>query len=81
MIAKVEVRRYLASYENKIREEAKGIKERIQTIEDTCTTPELERMWRNSHEYIELHTRLMTLNFVLSDIIDMRCDRIFEEAE
>jgi NurA-like 5'-3' nuclease len=81
MIAKVEVRRYLVSYENKIREEAKGIREKIQAMEDACSTFEMERIWRNSNEYTELHTRLITLNKVLSDIIDMRYDRIFEEAE
>lgn len=81
MIAKLEVRRMLASYEQKIREEIKGIREKLQTMENSCTTLEMERIWRDSNEYTELHTRLATLNNVISNIIDMRCSKIFEEAE
>lgn len=81
MIAKLEVRRMLALYEQKIREEIKGIREKLQTMEDSCTTLEMERIWRKSEEYRELHTRLVILSNVLSDIIDMRCSEILEEAE
>ena len=81
MIAKLEVRRMLASYEQKIREEIKGIREKLQIMEDSCSTFEMERIWRDSKEYTELHTRLATLSNVISDIIDMRCSEILEEAE
>ena len=81
MIAELEVRRMLASYEQKLREEIADTREHIQTMEDSCRTVEMERIWRESNEYIELHTRLATLRNVISNIIDMRCSKILEEAE
>ena len=81
MIAKVEVRRMLASYENKLREEIKVIRDKLESMENACPTLEMERIWRRSEEYAELYTKLTTLRGVLSDIIDIRCSEIFEEAE
>ena len=79
MVEKVKVRRRLASYEQKIKEEIKRITNKIQQMEDSCQTIEMERIWRRSTEYIELHTRWAMLNDVLSDICDIRCDEMLED--
>jgi hypothetical protein len=79
MIAKLEVRRMLVSYENKLREEIKGIREKLEAMENACPTLEIERIWRRSEEYAELHTKLTTLSGVLSDIIDMRYSKILDD--
>ena len=79
MVEKVKVRRRLALYEQKIKEEIKRITNKIQQMNDSCQTIEMERIWRRSTEYIELHTRWAMLNDVLSDICDIRCDEMFED--
>lgn len=80
MIAKVEVRRQLALYENKIREEIQNIREDIKDMDNACgDSMQMKRIWLASEIYAKLNTKLTTLNCVLSDIIDMRCSEIFED--
>lgn len=80
MIAKLEVRRQLASYENKLREEINSIETEIERITNACKgSIELQQIWLASNKYFRIKTKLATLKDVLNDIIDMRCSKIFEE--
>ena len=79
MIEKVEVRRQLALYENKIREEIKSIREEMQAMNESCTTTAMKEIWLESEKYTKLSTRIKTLSGVLSDVIDIRCSEIFED--
>ena len=80
MIAKLEVRRQLAAYENKLREEIQIIEAEIEKINNDCKDSlMLQQMWIRSNVYYRLSTKLSTLRGVLNDIIDMRCSKVFEE--
>lgn len=79
MIKKIEVRRRIALLEKKIKEEKHNIAVEMQKMKDSCTTIEMQEILRASQAYTKLHTRLETLNEVLIDIIDMRCEEIFED--
>lgn len=73
MIEKLAVRKMLASYELKLKEEIRKIEEERQRINDCCVSLEAKEIWWNSNKYNELVTKYITLNKVLMDIIDMRC--------
>ena len=79
MIAKVEVRRQLALYEQKIKEEIKSIRKEIQTMQDSCTTNAMKNIWYDSVIYEKLNERLITLHRVLNDVIDFRCSEMLED--
>lgn len=78
MISKLEVRKRIVLLEQKIKEEKHNILMEINKMRDACTTPEMKAIFHESKEYIRLHTRLDTLHEVLNDIIDMRCEEMFE---
>jgi len=80
MIAKVEVRNRLATYEWKIKQEIKTAKEEMNLIGDACVTMEAKAIWNQSKEYARLSSKIETLNEVLMDIIDIRCEKIFEDT-
>lgn len=79
MIAKVEVRRVLALYEKKLKEERQSIIAEMDRMSNACTTLAMKEVWINSNEYLKLATRLATLNEVSMNIIDIRCDEMFAD--
>ena len=79
MIAKIKVRRRLASYEKKIKDERTSIEEKIKRMDDACTTREAKMIWRDSKEYARLVSRLEALGEVQSDILDMRCEEMLAD--
>lgn len=81
MIAKVEVRKRLALYEDKLKEREKSIQEEIRRMNDSCATLEMDAIWHRSKEYAKLMTELQVLREVLFDIIDIRCDEMFKDDE
>ena len=81
MIAKVEVRKRLALYEDKLKERQKSIQGEIRRMNESCTTLEMDSIWHRSKEYAKLMTELQVLREVLFDIIDIRCDEMFEDDE
>lgn len=79
MIEKLEVRKMLASYEQKLKEEIRKIEEEKQRISDDCKGMEAKEIWWQSSKYAVLTEKYITLRNVLTDIIDMRCDEILNE--
>lgn len=79
MIAKIEVRKRLALYEKKLREERKEIERELEEMKSACTTSEMEAIWRQSKEYTRLNERWQTLHEVVMDIIDIRCEEMFND--
>lgn len=79
MIAKVEVRKRLALYEDKLKERKKSIQEEIRRMNDSCTTLEMQAIWHQSKEYAMLMTEMQVLHEVLFDIDDIRCEEMFED--
>ena len=79
MIAKVEVRKRLALYENIIKEEIKKIENQIKKMDEACSTMEMKTIWKQSKEYTKLNTRWSTLTEILWGIQDIRCDEMFED--
>ena len=80
MVAKIEVRKRLALYEQEIKERRKLIEEKMKRIGDACTTIQAKAIWSGSIEHMKLHTKWATLNEVLMDIIDIRCEEMFEDC-
>lgn len=79
MIAKAEVRRQLALYEQKLKEEIKSVDEELKRMNSACSTSEMQAIWNKSVECAKLHTKFQTLYAVWMDIIDLRCSEMFEE--
>ena len=79
MIAKVEVRKRLALYENTIKEEIKKIENQIKKMDESCSTMEMKTIWKQSKEYTKLNTRWSTLTEILWGVQDIRCDEMFED--
>ena len=79
MIEKVEVRRMLASYEKKLKEEIKKIEEEKERINNDCKSLEAKEIWWQSNKYNELVTKYIVLRNVLGDICDMRCGEMLNE--
>lgn len=79
MIAKVEVRKRLALYEQQIKEEIKRIENEAKRMDDACSTMEMKAIWKQSKEYTKLHTRWSTLTEILWGIRDIRCDEILND--
>ena len=80
MIEKVEVRKLLASYENKFKEEIKRVRSEIEKMNNDCCTIEMERIWKKSAKHSALHSRLSTLTEALWIIQDIRCDEILNDC-
>ena len=81
MIKKLEVRRRLVSFEKKIKEEKQRIIMKMNEMRNECTSLEIQRIIMESAEYVRLETRVHTLDYVLQDLIDMRCEEMFEDTE
>lgn len=81
MIAKIEVRKRLALYEQKLREERKVVENELQKMKKACATGEMEIIWKQSKEYARLNERRSLLYQVLMDIIDIRCEEIFNDYQ
>ena len=79
MIAKIEVRKRIALYEQKLREERQSIEKELEKMKNACATSEMEAIWRQSKEYARLNERLKTLHEVTMDLIDMRCEEMFDD--
>ena len=79
MIEKLAVRKMLASYEKKLKEEIRSIEEEIENMNNACATNAMSKIWHNSKEYLELLTKYGTLYEVLSNIRDLRCDEMLED--
>lgn len=79
MIAKVEVRKRLALYEQEIKERKNLVEDEMKRINNACTTMEAKTIWLGSIEYIKLATKLATLNEILMDIIDIRCEEMLND--
>ena len=80
MIEKLAVRKMLADYEKKLKEEIRKVEEEKQKI-DNAIAYEAKEIWYNSKKYNELVTKYITLHNVLADIRDMRCDEMLEDDE
>jgi adenosyl cobinamide kinase/adenosyl cobinamide phosphate guanylyltransferase len=79
MIEKLTVRKRLASYETKLKEEAKKVDAERQKLIDACTTSEARTILFQSKEYAELATKFAMLNIIRKDIMDMRCEEMFDD--
>jgi N-glycosylase/DNA lyase len=79
MIEKADVRKQLAKYENKVRARKKLVEDELDRMRNACATVEMLEIWNQSKEYAKLHERWATLNEVLMDIMDIRCDDILED--
>lgn len=79
MVEKVAVRKMLASYERKLKEEIRKIEEEKQRISDAIATIEAKEIWWQSKQYAELTEKYITLRNVLMDIVDMRCDEMLND--
>ena len=79
MIEKLAVRRMLASYERKLKNEINSIEEKIQKMNNFCTTNEMFEIWHQSKKYAELTAKKCALYNVYCDIMDMRCDEMLED--
>lgn len=79
MIEKIEVRRMLAAYESKIKDEISNINNEIKRMNEACETVEMMEIWLQSKRRVELSMKLTTLFEVLGDIIDMRCCEQLED--
>ena len=79
MIAKIEVRKRIALLERKMKEERQNILAEMDRMKGGCATLEMLDILLNSKEYTKLCVKLATLNEIASDIIDLRCDEMFED--
>ena len=79
MIEKIKVRRRLALYEKKIKEERVSIEEKIKRMKEACTTRETMMILLDSKEYARLVSRLETLDEVQSNILDIRCEEMLAD--
>ena len=79
MIAKVEVRKELALYEQKIKEEIKRVVDEIEKMNNIFDTNDTRPIWKASAEYTKLKTRYSTLTEVLWGIQDIRCGEMLND--
>lgn len=79
MIAKVEVRKELASYEQKIKSEIKKVEDELKRMDDIFDTNDTRHIWKESAKCSELRTRWSTLKEVLWDIQDIRCGEMLND--
>lgn len=79
MIAKAEVRKRLALYEQEIKKEKQAISDELDRMRDACLTVEMQAIWNQSKEYARLMAKWQVLNEVLMDIRDIRCSEMLED--
>lgn len=79
MIEKLAVRKMLATYEKKLKEEIHRIEDEIQNMNEACITNKMSKIWHNSKEYEALHVRKYALYEVYHDIMDMRCGEALDD--
>lgn len=80
MIAKVEVRKELALYEQKIKDEIKKVENEIEKMNNIFNTNDARPIWKASTEYAELRTRMSILTEVLWGIQDIRCGEMLNDC-
>lgn len=80
-VEKILVRRKLADYENKLKNEMRDISNRIEEMNKVCSTSEMNTIWHQSKEYALLMDRLDTLSRVKMDITEIRCSDLLEDKE
>lgn len=79
MIEKLAVRKQLALIEKDLKEKIKIASDAIEKMDNNCTTLAMERIWRNSVDYIKLQTRILTLREALVSVQDFRCGEILDD--
>ena len=79
MIAKIKVKKELALYELKIKDEIKKIENEIKKMDEIFDTNATRRIWRESAKYSALHTRLSTLIEALWLFQDIRCGEMLND--
>lgn len=79
MVAKIEVRKRIAAYEDKLRQEIKDVAKEMMRMKESCKTSDMEVVWKQSATYAKLHSRWETLHEILDDIIDLRCEETWED--
>ena len=79
MIAKVEVRKQLALYEQKIKKEKQSVIDELNRMRDSCLTVEMQAIFNQSKEYARLMAKWEVLSEVLMDIRDIRCGEMLED--
>ena len=79
MIAKVEVRKRLALYEQEIKKEKQAISDELDRMREACLTVEMQAIWNQSKEYARLMAKWEVLNNVLMDVRDIRCSEMLED--
>ena len=65
----------------KLKEERQNIIAEMDRLKGGCATLEMVDILLNSKEYLKLSIRYETLSEVSRDILDMRCDEMFEDNE
>lgn len=79
MIAKEEVRKQLALYEQEIKKEKQAVADELDRMRDACLTVEMQAIWNQSKEYARLMAKWQVLNNVLMDVRDIRCSEMLED--
>ena len=79
MIAKAEVRKRLALYEQEIKKEKQAISDELDRMRDACLTVEMQAIWNQSKEYARLMAKWEVLNNVLMEVMDIRCGEMLED--
>lgn len=79
MIAKVEVRKELALYEQKIKAEIQRVKDEMEQMENSCGAEDIKVILKASAKYTALRTRWSTLTEALWLFQDFRCGEILND--
>lgn len=79
MIEKIEVRKMLANYEKKLKEEFNKIESQIKKMNEACISNDMLKVWHNSAEYAVLNARKWALYETYHEILDMRCSEMLED--
>ena len=81
MIAKAEVRKRLALYKTKLKEEIKDVENEIKRMDNAFSTEEAKKIWKESAEYSALRSRWIALGEVSWDIGDIMFDEMFDDED
>lgn len=79
MTIKAQFGQRLAAYEQELKDKRQSVVAEMERLSDACTTMEAKTILYNSVDYMKLASRLATLNEVSMDILDIRCDEMFED--
>ena len=83
MIEKKQVRRTLAAYEQKLKEEITAIEKELNKADNEAAecSNKIQSLWFSSTERAVLLAKYQVLCKVRGDIMDMRCDEALAEEE